>query len=78
MRGKVDSPLKSPYADLMELHVPPERVPIETDADAVTRVGGTRLTLDAVVAAFDASATAEEIVQQYPSVMKPYSLSGLM
>lgn len=50
----------------MELHVPPERVPIETDADGVTCVGGTRVTLDTVVAAFDSGATAEEIVQQYP------------
>ncbi len=45
-----------------------ERVPIHTDADGVIRVGGTRATLDTVVAAFDAGATAEEIVQQYPSV----------
>jgi uncharacterized protein (DUF433 family) len=66
--GKVDSPWKSPYADLMELHVPPERIPIQADADGVIRVGGTRVTLDTVVAAFDAGATAEEIVQQYPSV----------
>jgi uncharacterized protein (DUF433 family) len=52
----------------MELHVPPERIPIQADADGVIRVGGTRVTLDTVVAAFDAGATAEEIVQQYPSV----------
>jgi uncharacterized protein (DUF433 family) len=52
----------------MELHVPPERIPIQTDAGGVIRVGGTRVTLDTVVAAFDAGATAEEIVQQYPSV----------
>ena len=52
----------------MELHAPPERVPIETDADGVIKVGGTRVTLDTIVAAFDAGATAEEIVQQYPSV----------
>ena len=45
-----------------------ERVPIRTDADGVIRVGGTRVTLDTVVAAFDAGATAEEIVQQYPSL----------
>ena len=45
-----------------------ERVPIRTDADGVIRVGGTRVTLDTLVAAFDAGATAEEIVQQYPSV----------
>lgn len=56
------------YADLMELHAPPERVPIETDADGVIRVGGTRVTLDSVVAAFEVGATAEEIVQQYPSL----------
>ncbi len=52
----------------MELHAPPERVPIETDSDGVIRVGGTRVTLDTVVAAFEAGATAEEIAQQYPSV----------
>jgi uncharacterized protein (DUF433 family) len=52
----------------MELHAPPERVPIETDADGVIRVGGTRVTLDTIAAAFDAGATAEEIAQQYPSV----------
>ena len=45
-----------------------ERVPIQIDAEGVIRVGGTRVTLDTVVAAFDAGATAEEIVQQYPSV----------
>ena len=45
-----------------------ERVPIHTDADGVVRVAGTRVTLDTVVAAFDAGATAEEIAQQYPSV----------
>jgi uncharacterized protein (DUF433 family) len=45
-----------------------DRVPIQTDTDGVIRVGGTRVTLDTVVAAFDAGATAEEIIQQYPSV----------
>jgi uncharacterized protein (DUF433 family) len=45
-----------------------EQVPIHTDADGAVRVGGTRVTLDTVVTAFDAGATAEEIVQQYPSV----------
>lgn len=64
---QVDSPIRPPYADLMELHVPPERLPIQTDADGAIRVGGTRVTLDTVVAAFDAGATAEEIAQQYPS-----------
>lgn len=52
----------------MELHAPPERIPIETDGDGVVRVGGTRVTLDTLIAAFDAGATAEEIAQQYDSV----------
>jgi uncharacterized protein (DUF433 family) len=45
-----------------------ERVPIHTDENGLIRVGETRVTLDTLVAAFDAGATAEEIVQQYPSV----------
>lgn len=43
-------------------------VPLETDADGVVRVGKTRVTLDTVIAAFNEGATAEEIVQQYPSL----------
>jgi uncharacterized protein (DUF433 family) len=43
-------------------------IPIETDADGVIRVGGTRVTLDTLVAAFNEGATAEEIVLQYPSL----------
>jgi uncharacterized protein (DUF433 family) len=45
-----------------------ERVPIHTDADGVVRVAGTRVTLDTIVVAFDAGATAEEISQQYSSL----------
>jgi uncharacterized protein (DUF433 family) len=45
-----------------------ERVPIQTDADGVVRVAGTRVTLDIIVSAFEAGATAEEIAQQYASV----------
>jgi uncharacterized protein (DUF433 family) len=41
---------------------------LETDADGVVRVGGTRVTLDTIVAAFREGATAEEIVYQYPSL----------
>jgi uncharacterized protein (DUF433 family) len=48
-----------------------ERVPIHTDADGVVRVAGTRVTLDTIVAAFDAGASAEEIAQQYSSVPLP-------
>ena len=38
------------------------------DDDGVLRVGGTRVTLDTVVAAFEAGSTCEEIVQQYSSL----------
>ena len=45
-----------------------ERIPVQTDADGVIRLGGTRVTLDTVVGVFEAGATAEEIVLQYPSL----------
>jgi len=45
-----------------------EPIPLEMDASGVVRVGGTRVTLDTVVAAFQEGATAEEIVYQYPSL----------
>jgi len=45
-----------------------ERAPLETAPDGTVRVGGTRVTLDTVVAAFLEGATAEEIAQQYPVV----------
>ena len=45
-----------------------EPVPLVAGADGVMRVGGTRVTLDTILAAFSEGATAEEIAQQYPSV----------
>lgn len=42
--------------------------PLETGSDGVIRVRETRITLDTVWAAFNEGATAEEIVQQYPSL----------
>ena len=45
-----------------------ERVPLHKDADGVIRVAGTRVTLDTVIGAFNAGATPEEIIQQYPSI----------
>jgi uncharacterized protein (DUF433 family) len=52
----------------MTLLIETELIPLETDADGVVRVGGTRVTLDTIVTAFDEGATAEEIVHQYPSL----------
>jgi uncharacterized protein (DUF433 family) len=43
-------------------------VPLVTDAHGTVRVRGTRVTLDSVVVAFRAGATAEEIAQQFPTV----------
>ncbi len=52
----------------MALSFATEALPLETDANGVVRVGKTRVTLDTVIAAFSDGATAEEIVQQYPSL----------
>lgn len=56
--GKVD----------MSLLVESQPLPLLADADGVIRVGGTRVTLDTVVAAFRDGSTAETIVEQYPSL----------
>lgn len=45
-----------------------QTIPLEMTVDGVLRVGNTRVTLDTVVAAFEEGATAEEIVQQYPTL----------
>src|SRR5579859_2661954 len=52
----------------MGLTIANEPVPLQVTADGDVRVGGTRVTLDTVVAAFEEGATAEEIVEQYPSL----------
>ena len=52
----------------MPLAIATEPVPFTVDSDGVARVSKTRVTLDTVVAAFLEGATAEEIVQQYPTV----------
>jgi uncharacterized protein (DUF433 family) len=52
----------------MTLSITAEPIPLEVNADGVVRVGGTRVTLDTVVAVFNQGATPEEIVFQYPSL----------
>jgi len=52
----------------MALEIADTPLPLANDADGVIRVGGTRVTLDTVISAFTRGATAEEIVQQYPSL----------
>ena len=45
-----------------------DAIPLAKDAHGVYRIGGTRVTLDLVVRAFNRGATAEEIAQDFPSV----------
>lgn len=42
--------------------------PLSEDAHGVIRAAGSRVTLDSVVALFDRGATAEEIVQSFPTL----------
>jgi len=53
---------------MKNLAIAAEPVPLEEDAHGVIRIGGTRVTLDTVISAFQEGLTAEEIVQQYPSL----------
>jgi uncharacterized protein (DUF433 family) len=45
---------------------PTESIPLTVSPDDVIYVGGTRVTLDTVIEAFQDGATPEEIVYQYP------------
>lgn len=42
--------------------------PLRTDGHGVIRVGTTRVSLESVVVAFDRGASAEEIVESFPSL----------
>jgi uncharacterized protein (DUF433 family) len=50
----------------MTVAVAAEPVPLETNADGVIRVGGTRVPLDTVIEVFNTGATPEEIAQDFP------------
>jgi len=52
----------------MALSIAAEPAPLAPDNDGVVRVGGTRVTLDTIVAAFNEGATADEIASQYSSL----------
>ncbi|NOZ70421.1 MAG: DUF433 domain-containing protein [Chloroflexi bacterium] len=52
----------------MRFTIKTQPVPLALDDEGVIRVGGTRITLDTIVYAFLEGATAEELVQQYPSL----------
>lgn len=46
-------------------------VPLRMDVDGAYRVGGTRVTLDTVVAAFEGGASPEEIATRFPVLRLP-------
>ncbi len=50
------------------LQTTPEYLPIQTSVDGVARVGGPRVPLETIIAAFSEGATAEEIAPQYPTL----------
>jgi uncharacterized protein (DUF433 family) len=52
----------------LSMMIDPQHIPLSRDADDVIRVAGIRVTLDIVVESFIEGATAEEIVQQYPTL----------
>ena len=45
-----------------------EPAPLKEDVGGVLRVGGTRVTLDTIVGAFDNGSSPEEILLKYPSL----------
>ncbi len=52
----------------MTISITTQPIPLTLDTEGVIHVAKTRVTLDTVIAAFLEGATAEEIVQQYPSL----------
>ena len=50
------------------LNVAAEPVPIEVDETGTARVGGTRLTLDTVVAKYDAGDTPQDLTEAFPGL----------
>lgn len=48
-----------------------DTIPLSKDASGVYRVGGSRVTLDLVVRAFNRGATPEEIAQDFPTLHLP-------
>jgi len=55
----------------MSLAIETDPIPLRTDKDGTVRVGSTRVTLDTIVTAYQLGSTAEEIVQQFPTVSLP-------
>jgi uncharacterized protein (DUF433 family) len=65
---KPDRPTLGREVVMMSVAVDPEPVPLARDEHGAWRVGGTRVTLETLVAAFDRGDSPEEIHEQYPTV----------
>ncbi len=48
-----------------------DAIPLSRDTQGVYRVGGSRVTLDLIVRAFNRGATPEEIAQDFPNLQLP-------
>jgi uncharacterized protein (DUF433 family) len=55
----------------MALITASQPVPVQLDEYGTARVGGTRVTLDSVIAVFKQGATPEEIVSKFPTLNLP-------
>jgi len=66
--GRLGLPLRSFEEHTMTLLTTAELMPLQIDTDGVIRVGGTRVTLDTVIAIFEQGATAEEIVERFSTL----------
>lgn len=52
----------------MSFQIKVDPAPLKMDATGTVRVGGTRVTLDTIVCAFELGFSADEIAEQYPTV----------
>jgi uncharacterized protein (DUF433 family) len=52
----------------MRLAITVDPLPVRIDAHGVPRVGGTRIPIDRVIAAYKSGATPEEIVDDFPTL----------
>lgn len=55
----------------MSISIQADPVPLKTDDDGAIRVGGTRVTLDIVIAEHQLGATPEQIVAAYDTLSLP-------
>jgi uncharacterized protein (DUF433 family) len=57
-----------PYSEVMTISIVAEAPPLHADAHGVLRIGATRVSLDSVLASFQAGSTPERIAQQFPTL----------